>query len=423
MNQSTLSVGADVHLKDIVLRAVDQGDGHQVIAPFSVANNLPGARSAAETIAQAATRWGYHRIQIGYEATGMLWIPFHRFLSTTSILEPFHPELVCFNPKLVADFKDALVLRRPKNDERDTFDVAARLRFGEWPDSYVPGPFWQGLRRLTRYRFKLAQDLSREKMRFRSYAFLKWSDWKRVKPFSNLFGATSAALLTQFTTAELREMTHDQLADVIADRGRGHFHDPHAKARAVQRSLRSSYPIDPQTDEMLTATLATQFDHIRSIQLSQKRIEQHIARVIDPVPNPIISVPGLGPTITAGLLAEIVDISRFPEHRHLAQYFGISWERRSTGNSVSQNTRLTKVGNPYGRYYFIQGADHVRRYAMEYKAYYWRKYNEVSKYRHKRALVLTARKLVRLVHALLTKNEPYVRPQIPTTIQEDQAHS
>lgn len=421
MNQSTLSVGADVHLKDIVLRAVDQGDGHQVIEPFSVANNLPGARSAAETIAQAATRSGYRRIQIGYEATGMLWIPFHHFLSTTPILEPFDPELVCFNPKLVADFKDALVLRRPKSDERDTFDVAARVRFGEWPDSYVPGPFWQGLRRLTRYRFKLAQNLSREKMRFQSYAFLKWSDWKRAKPFSDLFGATSAALLTEFTAAELRDMTHDQLADLIAKRGRGHFYDPHAKARAVQRSLRSSYPIDPQTDEMLTATLATQLDHIRFIERSQKRLDQHIARAIDPVPNPIISVPGLGPVITGGSLAEIVDISRFPEHRHLAQYFGISWERRSTGNFVSQDTRLTKVGNPYGRYYFIQGADKVRQHAMEYKAYYWRKYNEVFKYRHKRALVLTARKLVRLVHALLTKNEPYVRPQTPLHAQEGRA--
>jgi len=414
MNDLTLSVGADVHLEDIVLRAVDQSDGHEVIEPLTVTNNLPGARSAADTIARAATELGYRHVHIGYEATGMLWIPFHRFLSTSPLLEPFNLKLVCFNPKLVADFKDALVLRGPKSDERDTFDVAARLRFGEWPESYVPGPFWQGLRRLTRYRFKLAQNLSREKMRFRSYAFLKWSDWKRARLFSDLFGATSAALLTEFTAAELREMTHDQLADLIAQRGRGHFHDPHAKARRVQRSLRSSYPIDPQADELLTATLATQLDHIRFIQHSQKRLDQHIAHAIDPVPNPIISVPGLGPVITGGLLAEIVDISRFPKDSHLAQHFGLTWERRSTGNFVSQNTRLTKVGNPYGRYYFIQGADKVRRYTMEYKAYYWRKYNEVSKYQHKRALVLTARKLVRLVHALLTKNEPYVRPQMPT---------
>ena len=42
-----------------------------------------------------------------------------------------------------------------------------------------------------------------------------------------------------------------------------------------------------------------------------------------------------------------------------------------------------------------------------------------SKYQHKRALVLTARKLVRLVHALLTKNVPYVSPRMPADFVED----
>lgn len=40
----------------------------------------------------------------------------------------------------------------------------------------------------------------------------------------------------------------------------------------------------------------------------------------------------------------------------------------------------------------------------DYKAYYDRKYHEVRKHRHKRAMVLTARKLVRLVVRLLTTN-------------------
>jgi transposase len=283
----------------------------------------------------------------------------------------------------------------------------------------VPDDFWQGLRRLTRYRFQLSRNLSREKMRFQSYAFLKYSDWKRGKTFSDVFGATSIALLTEFTAAELREMTHDQLVDLVTHRGHGRFHDPTGTARAVRQALRTSYPIDLQMDEMVTATLATGWDHIRFIDRLMKHLDKLIARYIDPIPNPIITVKGLGAVITAGILAEIVDISRFPEHKHLAQYIGSTWERRSTGNFVSQNTRMTKVGNVYARYYFIQGADKLRRFNLEYKAYYRRKYSEVSKYQHKRALVLTARKLVRLVHALLTKNVPYVRPRMPVDFQED----
>jgi hypothetical protein len=194
----------------------------------------------AATIAQAATDLGYTRIEIGWEATGMLWIPFYRYLSTDPLLQSFELDLVCFNPKLVAKFKDGLVLRGPKNDDRDAFDIAARLRFGELPVSYVPSDFWQGLRRLTRYRYRLSRALSQEKMRFQSYAFLKCGDWKRVQAFSDLFGATSVALLTEFTVAELHQMTHDQLVDLISLRGRGRFDDPTATARAVRRALATS---------------------------------------------------------------------------------------------------------------------------------------------------------------------------------------
>jgi len=419
MNGSTLCIGADIHLKDIVLRGVDKASAQEVLKRFRVTNNRPGAESAAATIAQVATQLSYSRIEIGWEATGMLGTPFHRFLSTTPLLQPFQLELVCFNPKLLSSFKDAMVLRKPKNDDRDAFDLAARLRFGQLPISYVPDDFWQGLRRLTRYRFRLSHDKGREKMRFRSYAFLKYSDWTRVKLFSDILGATSAALLTQFTAAELRAMSHLELADLISHRGHARFHDPHATARAVQQALDTSYPVDPQLDQMITLSLATIWEHIRSIKRLIKGLDQQIARYIDPVPNPIISVKGLGPVITAGILAEIVDISRFPQHKHLAQYMGLTWRKRASGSFVSQNTRMTKVGNNYLRYYFIQGANLLRRFNLEYKAYYLRKYQEVSKYQHKRALAFTARKLVRLVHALLTKNVPYVRPRTLATLQED----
>ena len=173
-------------------------------------------------------------------------------------------------------------------------------------------------------------------------------------------------------------------------------------------------------DEMLTFTLATMWDNIRHIKRLMKRLDRQITQMIEPVPNPLITVPGLGPVITAGLLAEIVDISRFPDQAPLAQFAGLTWHKRSSGNFVSENTRMTKIGSDQLRYYFILGADSLRRHNLEYKAYYWRKYQEVTKHQHKRALALTARKLVRLAHALLTKNVPYVRPQMPSAVpQED----
>lgn len=57
------------------------------------------------------------------------------------------------------------------------------------------------------------------------------------------------------------------------------------------------------------------------------------------------------------------------------------------------------------------GIDVSSKSNAEYRSFYHRKYNEVNKYHHKRALALTARKLVRLVFRLLKDNCLYRAPK------------
>ena len=59
------------------------------------------------------------------------------------------------------------------------------------------------------------------------------------------------------------------------------------------------------------------------------------------------------------------------------------------------------------RYYLVEATNSLRIHNDKYRAYYQKKYKDVKKHQHKRVLVLTVRKLVRLVYALLTKNQLY----------------
>jgi len=95
------------------------------------------------------------------------------------------------------------VLRSPKDDDRDAFDVAARLRFGELPSPTYPVTFGRDCAPdplpLPPFQGAVAGEDA-----LPVHAFLKCSDWKRVKAFSDIFGATSIALLTEFTVASCR---------------------------------------------------------------------------------------------------------------------------------------------------------------------------------------------------------------------------
>ena len=71
---------------------------------------------------------------------------------------------------------------------------------------------------------------------------------------------------------------------------------------------------------------------------------------------------------------------------------------------------MIKSGNRFLRYYLLEAANSVRRYDSEFNRYYNLKYKEVNQFQHKRALALTARKLVRVVYRLLKDNRLYTPP-------------
>jgi len=408
---TTLCVGGDIHQATLQLRTLDKTDGHEVGKMLTVQNNRPGADQAIAHLVQVLTQHGYTHLELGLEATGLFWLPFYTYLQQSPALAPFHPTWVCFNPKLVAKFKEGVTLSEIKDDEHDALAVAERLRFGHLPTTYVPSDEWLALRMLTRYRYRLSRQIAQEKLRALTRVFLKASEWHRGQPFSDVWGATSATLLTEFTTTEIAAMTLPQLTELIQEYGRKHFDDPQATARHVQRTLQNSFPVTPDLDAALTTVLQIAWAHIRDLEKLMHRLDREIAHRMERIPNPLLSVQGLGPVITAGIVAEISDVHRFPDHPQLAKFVGLVWRKHASGQFVAEETRLAKMGNVYLRYYLIEGANLMRQHNLEYRAYYQRKFAEVPKHQHKRALVLTARKLVRLVFALLTKNQPYVRPQ------------
>lgn len=408
---TTLCVGGDIHQDQVQLRTLDKTDGHEVGKSLTVPNNRPGADQAIAHLVQLLTQQGYTHLELGLEATGLFWLPFYRYLQQSPALAPFEPTWVCFNPKLVAKFKEGVTLSEIKDDEHDALAVAERLRFGHLPVTYVPSSEWLGLRMLTRYRYRLSRQIAQEKLRALTRVFLKASEWQRGHPFADVWGITSATLLTEFAVAEIAAMSPTQLSELIQEYGRKHFDDPHATARQVQRTLQDSFPVTPDLDAALTSMLHIAWTHIRDLEKLMRQLDREIAQRMARLPNPLLSVPGLGPVITAGIVAEIADIQRFPAHPQLAKFVGLVWRKYASGQFVAEETRLAKTGNIYLRYYLIEGANLMRQHNLDYQAYYRRKFAEVPKHQHKRALVLTARKLVRLVFALLTQNQSYVRPQ------------
>jgi len=161
------------------------------------------------------------------------------------------------------------------------------------------------------------------------------------------------------------------------------------------------------TNISLSVTLSV----IKNMEAEVKKLDKQIDKIMKGFQQTLTSVKGIGAVYAAGILAEIGDISRFDDHNALAKFAGLVWNKYQSGDFEAEDTERVMTGNKYLRYYLVEAADKVRKYDSEYEAFYHKKFNEVTKHQHKRALVLTARKLVRLVFMLLKTKKLYTPPE------------
>lgn len=409
----TLFVGIDVSSKTNVLCALDFA-GNKLLN-LKALNDQNGAESILESLLHCLTTKELENVVIALESTSVYSIHIANFLSSSDELLPFNPKVYCLNPKSIVNYRKSFV-DMDKTDPLDAFVIADFARCGRISSSPWRGSQFLALQRLTRHRLHLVECITREKTYMVSNIYLKFSQLsvldKEDKPFSNNYGATSMAVLTEFLS--LDDITYAPLEDLVAfvkEKGKNRFKDPEATAKLLQKAARDSYRLDQILYEPLNVSLASSFNVIKTFEAEIKSIDKAIEKNIKGLTTneyqSLMSIPGIGPVFAAGILSEIGSINAFESNNALAKYAGLTWRTNQSGDYTSDETYMTKTGNKYLRYYLIEASNSVKNNVLEYKMYYNKKFGEVKTHQHKRALALTSRKFVRLIFGLLTKNQIY----------------
>lgn len=402
-----LLVGVDVHRESNQVHVLD-ARGQDVSKPLRVRNNRPGVEGLARQLAALNSQGGYDGIRLATEATGWYWLGMFYTLEQ-SIQLPL--QLYAINPRLTANYQKAMTSDE-HTDLSDALVIAERLRMGrDLPPPFEPDTVYQPLRLLTRYRYHLTQMMVREKAYAVNLIYLKASAYSgsAQEPFSDVFGATSRAVLTEFDSCEaLLAQPVEALAEWLDHRAKGRFEDPLVTARKLHTVARESFALPDAFLGPINLCIDLVLRQITAYETQRKRLDAVIAERVQTIPNTLDTIPGIGPVFAAGLLAEIGDIRRFDgDDDKVAKLAGFKWRRHQSADFEAEDTPLTRHCNRFLRYYFCEAANLVRIHEPDYAAFYKKKFNEVPKHQHKRAIVLTARKLVRLVTRLLTTHQPY----------------
>ena len=421
---STLYVGIDVSSKSNYVCALDFYKNKYLSEPFS--NNQPGAEELVQKILDCLKEHpDLNTVIAALESTSVYTVHIANYLSSCEQLLKFKTYVFVLNPKCTANHKKSFI-GLGKTDPIDAFIIADYARAGNIETDPWRGSQFLALKRLTRHRLHLVECMTREKAYLASNLYLKFSQLqlleKDEQPFSSIFGATSSSILTEYLSPEdILNSPEEDLVAFIAEKSHNRISDISRTTKLLKKAARDSYRLDKTLYEPINVSIASSFNCLETFKKEIKAIDVAIEREIKGLsPNAFTilqSIDGIGPVFAGGIVAEIGDIHAFHSADALAKYAGLYWRHNDSGGYTSEDNPMSKAGNRYLRYYLGEAANSLRQHNAEYGAYYRKKYNEVPKHQHKRALALTSRKFVRLVYGLLAKNQLYSGVSLDKTIE------
>jgi transposase len=199
--------------------------------------------------------------------------------------------------------------RRVKNDERDATELANRLRRNDLPESWIAPPELRELRELIRYRSRLTALRTSAKAQIHAVM----AKLGILPPLGRMFGPAGQVLLDAMPFEGAYAIRVESLRDLLEIYER--------ELATVEREL-------------------------------QRRLAGHQGY------RAIQAIHGVGPIMAAIFVAEIGDVTRFPDARHLCSWAGLTPSHRESDTKVRRG-HITKQGSSLVRWAAVEA---VARY-------------------------------------------------------------
>jgi len=310
------------------------------------------------------------QLLIGLESTGSLWEPLYDALMRAGY------GVLLLNPHQTASWASSLGLRA-KTDGIDAHTLARGLLAGWARASSVPDELVPVFPELVSH----------------------------LPEHADLGAPAVLHLLSRYSSAQaLAQVALDELQQVLEEVSERHWGRAQAQALhdLAQHSAASTRAVSARA--VVVRTLAL---HLLDLHARVAELDAALADLLrsDP-PSQLLQgqVPGLGPTWTATIRAELGDVSRFSQVDQVVAYAGLEPRTHDSGRFAGQR-RLSKRGPGALRHALYMATLVAVRCRPEWHAQYQRLLDRGRA--KKEALTILARKLLKVIYHLLRTGASY----------------
>ena len=363
-------------------------DGEIVENNFIIENNAAGFESLL-SILQKLKMSG--EIRIGFEATS------HYCINLKLFLEKNHHSFMELNPLLIKQFINAQTLRRTKTDSIDCQIIAKYMTTIEYQPHPTGFYHMYSLKSLTRLRDSLIRQRSRYMVQLTNVLDHIFPEYKPF--FANRFSATAIYILDKYRStsaiANMNAKSYEHLHSI----SRGHF--SMAKFFELKKLAKNTIG---ESNEIFDLELDLLLDLYQTISSKIDKVDDEIAEIMSVLKPQTMTIRGIGCVSAASIIAEFGDISKFKGPAQMLSFAGLEPGYYQSGISEYKG-HMVKRGSPHLRCAILNVCLPLTQHNPVFAEYYYKKRNEGKP--HRVALSHVAKKLIRVIYILETKNIPY----------------
>ena len=385
-------LGIDVGKFTHSLCLIDESGHHDI---WQINNDKSGFESLRKKI-NSLNLLIESRLLVGMEATGHYFLNIYDFLLHLGLSTE---QIALLNPLQVKSFRNTN-LRGAKSDNVDAEQIAVLLQFGNFDRCNVSTDHIMNLRELTRLKSDLTANLGNLKRKMIAVVDRIFPEFAKI--FANKFGLTVVTLLTDYQTPEeFAALSLEELTALIKGLSkRGVNRD---KIQRLHEAARNSIGISFGR-EGFKIELSILLTQLKSIEEQIDFLEGKIAEMVNELNSPLFTIPGIGKTTGAAILAEIGDINHFASAVKLIAFAGLDPKLKSSG-TYQGRTPISKRGSKYLRSALWYSAMVLCRVDEKFHKQYQDR-RKLGK-SHRYAVTAAANKLTKIVYHVLKNNCVY----------------
>lgn len=330
-------------------------------------------------------------MRIGFESTG------HYGHNLKMFLESNNFSFMEINPLLISKFVRGKSLRKTKTDTLDAQSIAQYLMTVEYKP-YPPSFYHMDqLKSLTRFRDSLVQQHSRQLVELTNILDKVFPEFKPF--FDGRFSGTALYILAHYQSPEKIANMNAKSYEALRKKSRGKF----SMVKFAQLKTLAKNTVG-RSDDFLLKQMEITIDIENQLDAKIDEITAQISECIRGLNPPILTIPGIGELTAAVILSEYGDINRFENPAQMLSFAGLEPGYYQSGQA-EHGGHMVKHGSSHLRYALMNATLPLITFEPVFAEYYAKKRAEGKP--HRVALTHVAKKLLRVVYTLQTKNISY----------------